>query len=211
MNGYRSRSVRTRRCKNILVIVCEGEKTEVQYFESFRKRNSGVNIKPIHGKCTDPKNIVKFANKCIDKWGINFKEGDGIWCVFDVDENRDEAIKDAVKQAENNTIQVALSNPCFELWYLLHFEYIRSQISRVEAYERLREDFIQGYEKNMKVYDRLLEKLPGAIKNSKELNKMHEDDHVDLFTKESNPSSQVYKLVEFINELYKKNIVEDDS
>ena len=104
MSDYRPRRVRTRVTIKKLVIVCEGKKTEVQYFESFKKRNSGVDIRAVHGKCTDPKNIVKFAKERIDEWDINFKEGDSIWCVFDVDENTDEAIKNAVTEAEKHKI-----------------------------------------------------------------------------------------------------------
>ena len=44
---------------------------------------------------------------------------DAVWCVFDVDEHPQ--IADARQMARANGIELAISNPCFELWLLLHF------------------------------------------------------------------------------------------
>jgi hypothetical protein len=53
---------------------------------------------------------------------------DHVWCVFDVDEHPH--IPDAKQQARDNGIELAISNPCFELWLLLHFQDQRSCIDR---------------------------------------------------------------------------------
>jgi hypothetical protein len=45
---------------------------------------------------------------------------DEVWCVFDVDEHP--KLAEARDQANANGIQLAVSNPCFELWLLLHFQ-----------------------------------------------------------------------------------------
>lgn len=45
---------------------------------------------------------------------------DHIWCVFDIDEHP--FVPEARQQARDNRIDVAVSNPCFELWLLLHFQ-----------------------------------------------------------------------------------------
>ena len=63
----------------------------------------------------------------------------------------------------------------------------------------------------MEVYSHLKDKLPDAIENAKRLNDMHENDYVDLVTGESNPSSQVFKLIEFIFRLYEENMVNNIS
>ena len=44
---------------------------------------------------------------------------DQVWCVFDIDEHP--FVPEAKQQARDNGIEVAISNPCFELWALLHF------------------------------------------------------------------------------------------
>lgn len=77
MKGYHSRKERIRKPKRIVIIVCEGKKTEITYFNRFKTRNSGVHIDTVHGKCTDPKNIVDFAEeRMTNKWSIDFDEGD---------------------------------------------------------------------------------------------------------------------------------------
>lgn len=203
--GYRSRKRRIREPKNTFVIVCEGVKTEVNYFNGFRTRYSDVKIESIHGKCTDPKNIVEYAKDQISYWGLNFIEGDAIWCAFDVDENTTDDIKNAIIKAEKYGIKIALSNPSIELWFLLHFKHVTAKITRKDALIELKK-FIKDYEKNMPVYDLLKEMMPTAITNAINLNKLHEKDRTLLFSRESNPSTQVFLLVESIHELIKNNL-----
>lgn len=45
---------------------------------------------------------------------------DQVWCVFDRDEHP--RFEEACARAEQEDLRVALSNPCFELWPLLHLE-----------------------------------------------------------------------------------------
>ncbi len=110
----------------------------------------------------------------------------------------------AIEYAQNRNIQIALSNPCIELWFLLHFKQQRSNISRSEALEQIQKH-IKDYEKKGKVFTFLEDKLPRAIKHAKQLNEMHERDGTPLLCCNSNPSSQVFELVEFIQYLIDKN------
>ena len=45
-------------------------------------------------------------------------EFDEIWCIFDIDQHPN--ISRAIHDARQSGINVALSNPCFELWLVLH-------------------------------------------------------------------------------------------
>ncbi|MCK5322181.1 MAG: RloB domain-containing protein [Candidatus Aenigmarchaeota archaeon] len=198
--GYHSRREGIRKPKRKIVIVCEGKETEIIYFNGFKTRNSGIDIIPIHGKCTDPKNIVAFTEERIPKWSLDFDEGDSLWCVFDVDENTNSVLKDTFEHAKTKNIQIALSNPCFELWFLLHYKQITNLITRQEAKSELK-TFIKGYEKNKNINYLLKDKILTAIDNAKSLNKVHEKDNNSLISRESNPSTQVFKLVGFIDEL----------
>jgi|ERR1022692_2479531 hypothetical protein len=50
-------------------------------------------------------------------------EIDEFWCVFDVEWPRNHpGLHEAIEQAQQNRIQLAVSNPCFELWLILHFQ-----------------------------------------------------------------------------------------
>lgn len=203
--GYNSRKEGIRKPERKIVIVCEGEKTEIKYFHGFKIRGSGVDIIPIHGKCTDPKSIVSYAEeRMYSKWSIDLEEGDGVWCAFDVDENKNQVIKDTCSHANAKDIKIALSNPSFELWFILHYKDIFSPFTRQDAIKELKK-FIPDYEKNQKINPLLLEKLPEAIKRAKNLNKKHQKENKELYSTESNPSTQVFELIEFIQKLMEKN------
>ena len=200
--NYSRRRRATRRPRNQIIIVCEGEKTEVTYFRRFRTRYSNVAVEPVHEKCTDPINIVKAAKK--HQRDLDFGAGDELWCAFDIDSSTTEILKSALSLREKTHIQIALSNPSFELWFLLHFKYQQSKSNRTEVLSELRA-FIPDYAKNKDIFDRLKPFLETAIQNSKRLKRMHENAGVGLFTRESNPSSQVFRLVEAINNLMERN------
>jgi len=204
MTGYGKRRRGIREEFNIIYIICEGEKTEKQYFESFKRRYSNLNIMCIHEGYTDPKNIVICAKERKKQYSIDKEKGDGIWCVFDVNSNTNAAIISAVEIANEEGIEIALSNPSFEFWYLLHYEYRSGHIGRKDVITRLKK-YIKHYDKAVCYYDILNDRLETATNNAKELNKMHAGNQQELFCRESNPSTQVFKLVEFINESTRRN------
>ncbi|MEV5709909.1 RloB family protein [Actinoallomurus sp. NPDC052274] len=80
------------------------------------ERNPAVRV-VIKTNPRSPSAVVKHAYKLKRQAPDDF---DDVWCVFDVDEFQD--IEDAVSLARRQGIGVAVSNPCFELWLLLHFD-----------------------------------------------------------------------------------------
>lgn len=202
--GYQSRKENIKAPKKKILIVCEGKKTERLYFDGFKTRNSGVEILTPHGKCTNPKNIVDFAEYEMKKESIDFDEGDSVWCVFDVDENSNSVLKDTSDHAKKLKIKIALSNPCFELWYLLHYKQHSSEIFRDDVIKELKM-FIKDYEKNKSFNHILQSNQQVAIERTKKLNALHEKNKHLLFSRESNPSSQVFQLVEYIKYLTEEN------
>ena len=64
-------------------------------------------------------------------------EIDEFWCVFDVEWPRNHPGLRAIEQARANSIQLAISNPCFELWLILHFQDHSSWLDNNQA-RRLR-------------------------------------------------------------------------
>lgn len=196
MGGYKRRKLRTRIPRKVFIIVCEGEKTERIYFNRYKTRYSNLRIETPNSKCTDPINLAKFSKEQIKKEALDLKNGDAIWCVFDCDENTNKDIADACGIAGKD-IKICLSNPSFELWFLLHFSLIAAKLTRSEVIEKLKEH-IPGYEKNIDYYDILLEDRPTATENAKKLIRMHEKNGVGLVSIESNPSTQVQNIVEEI-------------
>ena len=188
----------TRKRRNIYVIVCEGTKTEPNYFKQFKTkyRYNNLNIKMPDSGSTDPKSLVRFAREQIKtkEWILDLKNGDAIWCVFDCDENTDEAISQACNIAKND-VKICFSNPSFEIWYLLHYELIVTRLERWDTINKLKKH-IPDYEKSKDIFDLLSDRRSEAIANSKKLNKNHMKNKMDLLSVESNPSTQVYTLVE---------------
>lgn len=191
-----SRKTKTREQRKLLVIVCEGEKTERIYFERYKKDRPGLSIECPNTNYTDPKNLVKFAISQIENFGLNLKNGDDLWCVFDCDENPNTHILSACKNA-GKRVKICLSNPSFELWYLLHFAYNESPLTNPVLMAQLKRK-IKGYKKNEDYFDLLESSRETAIKNAKKINNLHENNGIDLFSTESNPSTHVYKIVEYI-------------
>ena len=113
--------------KPVILIVTEGEVTEPEYLNGFARatRNSRVRIR-VRGGVGVPKTIVEFAKDRkieAEEQARGEKDDnlryDEVWCVFDFDEHP--SIPDAKQMARDNGIELAMSNPCFELWLWLHF------------------------------------------------------------------------------------------
>jgi hypothetical protein len=186
--------------KPVILLVCEGSVTEPSYFKALRDHleltSTFVEIVPGNICGSHPKSIVDYAKSRKPEFEIDDEaiEGKNIWCVFDRDEHA--KIDDALKKAKDNDFGIAFSNPCFELWYLLHFEFQSAHIERNKATKKIdKKDRLKGYTKNMYVFDSLLYKMPVAIKHAEKLRERH-NNIGDPET--SNPSTTVDKLVKHL-------------
>jgi len=102
------------------VIFCEGEKTEPAYFRALErkyKRNTLIDLEIV--PVGVPMTIAQRASAQMKRRGRNsFEEKDQIWAVFDRDEHPN--YEAAIGMCRQNRVHVARSNPCFELWLILH-------------------------------------------------------------------------------------------
>jgi len=158
--------------------VCQGEKTEPNYFRSFRV----ADVKILHAN-GDPMQVVEYAEKAY----VKNTEYDAVWCVFDFDSfpQFDAAIKRAENlAAQKKPFHVAWSNECFELWYLLHFEYLQSSLNRSAYIGKLTQHLETPYVKNDQLMrDRLKAKEAVAEENVKKLKRLHSESGVTLPSK----------------------------
>jgi len=178
-----------------ILIVCEGQKTEPNYFASFPVKGKLVDVQ-IEGEGRNTVSLVKKAKSLALSSKRNNEQYDQVWCVFDKDSFAD--FNSAIQMCEDlgDLYRVAYSNEAFEIWYLLHFEYHTAGYSRTEYARMLSERLGHKYEKNSKtMYAELLDKQPQAIKNAKKL----ESGYIAGGAYLSNPSTSVYKLVEELN------------
>lgn len=119
------RETKTIRCS--ILIVCEGTKTEPNYFEAFAEKRQGVIVYDIEvkGLGRGTKDVVE---KAIYLKGKN--DYDRVWAVFDKDEFPAKDFNEAISLGQKNGIEVAWSNEAFELWYLYHFQNVTTRVSR---------------------------------------------------------------------------------
>lgn len=128
------------------------------------------------------------------KSGENY---DQVWCVFDKDDNPLDHFKAACKLAEKKNIEIAYSNEAFELWYLLHFHYFNTGISREDYIKKLSLLLKSPYKKNsLGMYQELLDRQQTAIKNAEKLLKNYDPPNPG----KDNPSTTVHRLVQKLNE-----------
>lgn len=190
-NKYK-RSQGTKDKREVFLIVCEGEETEPNYFKSFRMRKDVV--------VGAGANTVSVVERAIHE-RENHKKApfDQVWAVFDRDSFPKERFNSALQLADNEGIKVAYSNEAFEIWYLLHFQYLDSAISRQRYKDMIEGHMKQEYKKNSpNMYDELEDKRETAIQNAENLlSKYNPPDPA-----EDNPSTTVHKLV---NELVKNS------
>jgi len=109
------------RSASLFVIICEGEKREPQYFEFFDGLTSKIKVRPIpssEGKSA-PVHLIENANEAEKKFEV--VEDDDVWFVLDIDRWRDgiHVLQEECRKKKN--WNVAISNPCFEVWLYYHF------------------------------------------------------------------------------------------
>jgi hypothetical protein len=188
--SYKGRQVDTKEIKQRFLIVCEGAKTEPNYFRGFRVPiNVVVDIHPGAGMHTS---VVRKAITILGEADNDYNQ---VWCVFDRDKNgrNSKSFNEALQLAKVNNISVAYTNDAFELWYLLHFNYHDTAILRHDYVIKLKSLIDGGYQKNdPHVFEKLESKMDYAIRNAKKLllqynpaNPEHDD-----------PSTTIHLLVE---------------
>jgi hypothetical protein len=182
--------------KRRLLVVCEGENTEPQYIRGLerflRDATLSIEIPPERG---DPKKLVQVAKtfnsaaiQDARRSGDDNVRFDEVWCVFDRDDH--ERFDAACQMAKDNLFRLAVSNPSFELWLLLHFQDNPGQQHRDRIKEMIAKK-VPGYDKSID-FIKFLEGLNAAAVRAKRIDDMALQDGEPLFT---NPSTSVYLLL----------------
>jgi hypothetical protein len=123
---------------------------------------------------------------------------DRVWAVFDRDSFKASSFNSAIMKAKANGIECAWSNEAFELWYILHFDYMNTGVSRVQYKQMLSERLKKPYKKNDPTMYINLQKLQYiAIQNAETLYKFYQPQHNPT---NDNPCTKVHELVMELNE-----------
>jgi hypothetical protein len=181
-----------------LLIVCEGKLTEPQYFRGFANACENPRVKlEIAPEAGVPLTVVTLARdrkKAAEREAVKEEddniEFDSVWAVFDVDDHPN--IPTAIQMARDNAINLAVSNPAFELWLLLHFRDQPGMKGRAKVRELL-DAHIKDYDKSVDFKD-YKDGYVDAVKRAQPLGAC------DLRTCQPgpNPSTGAYVLAESI-------------
>lgn len=181
-----------RKIRPTILIICEGKDTEVNYFKEFNLKYVNVDI---NYNTADP--TSKRAEE-LEKAYIKVKR---------------------YAKGKKAFIHLGISNPCFELWYLLHYTYTTANLKSYDALKikLQKETPLKDYEKNKSVYNIIVDHTNQAIENSFRLNKHHKDLGKTLidYSKvppelniknivESNPNTRIGELVKYIEDINKE-------
>ncbi|HSN98576.1 MAG TPA: RloB family protein [Candidatus Nanopelagicales bacterium] len=193
--GVGRRVVGGRKPSPTFLIVCEGEKTEPQYFRAFGLRSAEV--------VGTGKNTRSLVDEVI-RLKETMEERDHYWCVFDRDSFPAQNFNAALQKARHAGFEVAYSNEAFEIWYLLHFDYYSSASDRSLYRKKLSERLGRPYEKNdPTIFESLQDRLPEAIKYARKLRESYDPEHNP---EQDNPCTTVYLLVQQLLEARGKTV-----
>ena len=215
-----------------IIIACEDSISSPAYFKMLVSRlikekiitqDSFVIAKHNH---TNPNGVLADLKSHKDSNGKTYKDFDHKWIVIDRDcervnggghtaEDFNNALQNAKKKRSDLHVNVAYANDAFELWYLLHFEYRNTAISRGELIERviaklkqldshkfsrLTKDNIKQENYAKLIYEALLPMQERAILNAERLLLSYGEEHNPEC---DNPSTTIHKLVNILNSLDK--------
>lgn len=112
----------------LIVIASEGKDTERIYFKALAKEYSNLRVH-VHilerseneQNNSSPEHVLKQLNDYKSKYDL--EADDELWLVVDKDRWSEAMLSHvATECSQEVAMHMALSNPCFELWLLLHME-----------------------------------------------------------------------------------------
>jgi hypothetical protein len=159
----------------------------------------------VKGEGKNSFSLVEKAIKIIDN--LNKDDSfDQIWCVFDKDNCSKEQFHQAEGLAKQKNIKIAYSNEAFEIWFILHFQYLDIATSRSEYPKILNTQMKkckllnekEQYAKNREdMYEKLKPYQTTAITNAAKL--IQDRDEAKKHPFDANPSTTVQELVQELN------------
>lgn len=137
---------RVRQVRKRIVVATEGTVTEVQYLEGLlqelRARGAAVSTVKVQTVGRDPQKVVKAA---IDRNASDPDGFDEVWAVVDVDDHA--RLGEAVNLARDEQVSLVVSNPCFELWLLWHYQDQRAFSTKAQIDQALKKHGHAGGQK----------------------------------------------------------------
>lgn len=131
---------------SLIVIASEDRYAVKQYFERFRPRRVQFCVLPTEDSQSAPIHVMKRLDGFLDEYSV--EDGDTFWVCIDVDRWQTESLSAVLRKCIKNEYGVAISNPCFELWILLHHrDVVRGSCQSPSAVTEILKEVLGGYSK----------------------------------------------------------------
>lgn len=162
----------------LILIVCEDSISAPAYFRAVRAklRLSTAEVEVYGKECgSAPINVAEFA---LERKKIRKKEGsppDHVFPVVDVDHHG--TLDQARDFARANGLDLIVSCPCFERWYLLHFERGDRPFDSFDEIKRPLKKHLPAYDKGtFAEFDFLWARIRTAFENAERLRRSRAED-----------------------------------
>ena len=187
------------------LIVSEGTDTEPAYFGAIKDIINKQYPKKIQlDVCGEGNNTLNLFTKAMQLAKDSANIYRHVWVVYDTDDFPSEHIERGVQLCiENSTEETEYhaiwSNQCIELWFLLHFSFMQSDIHRKEYWQKLTDWLIkidkgEYRKKRTDMYHILRPFMDFAIVNAKRLDKIN----LGKLPSKAASSTKVYELLEVL-------------
>ncbi len=193
--------------RTILHIFCEGE-SEKNYIKGYKSSHC-PGKRTVIVESTDKNTPIQLVDEAVKMKndGERSMKGDSFWVVYDRESEQkypDKLHAQARNNAEREDIKIAISNVCFEVWILLHFQ---ENVGPYTCHDDLskKSDFrkhLPSYDKaDKKVFDLLKDKVDTARDNAPRSNNRTKDSANPEWTlpHQWNPYTNVYELLDEID------------
>lgn len=112
----------------VVIVSCEGSVTEPEYFEAIKEKLGDnisslveIEIVPKEAGASEPRDVLANLERYVDKY--DYKKGhDSLWLVCDREKvtSRKKSLQDIMPFCKEKGYSLAIANPLFEFWLLLH-------------------------------------------------------------------------------------------
>ncbi|MFF0528057.1 RloB family protein [Nocardia amikacinitolerans] len=193
-----ARTTETTPVRTTFRVYVEGVSTEPEYIDALKRLPEFADVVSVDVSVEEagatPMHLVESA--CADKRRTDL-DVDFYWCLFDVEFPQRHPYLDRARQmARDNGVHLAISNPCFEIWLILHHGLHAGHLSTDEAVRIRRTlDGSDGKHLDGPLYMKLAD---NAIRHARGLRNKHQRDGTDF--PDDNPSSSVDQFVMHIRD-----------
>ncbi len=151
----------------LIVVAAEGHATEEQYFSMID--STRVQVKVL-STGEDHQSAPEYVLERLKGFRGEYELAgeDERWLMLDVDRWGDAKLSRVAREANSTGFGLAVSNPCFEVWLLLHHAETVAQAARCDEVEGwLREALGGSFNKSRLTLERFKPHIEGAVRRAR--------------------------------------------